>query len=172
MKIINKVIDWIEDQLLWVLMVAMTIIVFLQVILRVTGGTLSWTEETARYIYLWVIYLGCCRGVRMNSEISVDVIRNLLKDESRAQAVYDLIRVVLCAVFAAVFVRYSIAMIERLVQRPKYSPACHYNMIIVYMSSVTGSILMLFRYLQNIFKGIALVINPQKSFGNTGGEGE
>ena len=55
MKAINKVIDWLEDYLLIILMIAMTCVVMAQVILRMTGGNLKWTEETARYMYIWVI---------------------------------------------------------------------------------------------------------------------
>lgn len=161
MRIMNKAIDWVEDYLILALMVVMPIVIFVQIVLRVTGGSLKWTEETARYLYIWVIYLGCSRGVRLHSELSVDAIRNVLKDGSRARAVYDLATTLLCAAFAAVFVRYSIAMIENLVKRPQYSAACHYNMILVYLSSVLASVLMLIRYLQNIYRGILAVLHPQ-----------
>lgn len=161
--ILNKVIDWIEEQMLWVLMIAMVVIVFIQVVLREVGSPLSWTEETARYVYLWMCYLGCSRGVRFRSEVSVDVIRNLFKDESKARAVYDFVGLVVSTVFSFIFVRYSIIMIGKLIQQPQHSPACHYNMILVYMSVVVSSILMLFRYLQNIYKEILLFISPQRT---------
>ena len=43
-------------------------------------------------------------------------------------------------------------------------------MIIVYMSSVVGSILMLIRYLTTIYKRILLVIHPQRNICDNGGE--
>lgn len=161
-KMLNRVIDWIEEQMLWILMFAMVVIVFIQVVLRELGSPLSWTEETARYVYLWMCYLGCSRGVRFRSEVSVDVIRNLFKDESKARAVYDLVGLVISTVFSFIFARYSIMMIGKLIQQPQHSPACHYNMIFVYMSVVVSSILMLFRYLQNMYKEILLFIDPQR----------
>jgi len=170
MKFIGKLLNQTEDYLLIILMTVMPIVIFLQIVLRITGSPLSWTEETARYMFLWVIYLGCARGVRNHTELSVDMLRQLLKKDGRARAVYDLITAILCAVFAAVFVRYSVAMIENLIVYPKYSPACQYNMIIVYMSSVVGSILMLIRYLTTIYKRILLVIHPQRNICDNGGE--
>lgn len=162
MKQISKVIDWIEDWLIFVLMVVMPIVIVCQVFLRVTNQPLRWTEETARYLFIWVIYLGCSRSVRMKSELSVDAVQNMLRDGTRARAVFDLVAAVLCVIFAAVFVRYSIALIINMVKFPKYSPACHYNMIIVYLSSVVGSILMLARYAYRAIQKIGLVIHPQK----------
>ncbi len=162
-KVLNKVIDWMEEQMLWVLMVAMVVIVFVQVVLRELGSPLSWTEETARYVYLWMCYLGCSRGVRLNSEVSVDIIRNLFKDESKGQAVYNLIGLVISAIFSFIFVRYSIVMIGKLIQQPQHSAACHYNMVFVYMSVVVSSVLMLFRYLQKIYTGMVMFVNSQRS---------
>lgn len=163
MEMLNKVIDWIEEQMLWVLMIVMVVVVFIQIVLREFGSPLSWTEETARYVYLWVCYLGCSRGVRLNSEISVDFIRNLFKDKSKARAVFDLIGLVISAVFSFIFVWYSIVVIGKLIERPQHSSAVGYHMSIVFMSVVVCSILMLFRYLQKIYKEIVMFINPQRS---------
>lgn len=163
MKLINKIIDWIEDYLLMILMIAMTAVVFMQIILRVTGGDLRWTEETARYMFTWVIYLGASRSVRDHAELSIDMVRNFFKDETRAQAIYDLIRTVLCVVFALVFLRYSFALLQNMAMRPQYSPACQYNMIIVYVSSFVASILMLIRYLQEVVQDVRKVIDPRNS---------
>ena len=163
MKLINKIIDLIEDYLLIVLMAVMVVVVFLQVVLRVMGGDLSWTEETARYLFTWVIYLGASRSVRDHAELSIDMVRGLFKDETRALAIYDLIRTVLCIVFAAVFIRYSFALLQNMAVRPQYSPACQYNMMLVYVSSFIASALMLFRYLQELLQDVLNVINPHRN---------
>lgn len=170
MKVINKVMDWIEDNLLMVLMVVMTGVVMAQVILRMTGGNLKWTEETARYMYIWVIYLGASRAVRNHSELSVDIVRSLFKDAGRAQAVYDTVRTVMCIVFSAVFVRYSFAIIQNMMARPQYSPACQYNMVIVYISSIIAAVLMLIRYVQEVIQDILRIIDPRRGEQKEGGE--
>ena len=171
-KVINKVIDWIEDHLLMVLMVVMTGVVMAQVVLRMTGGNLKWTEETARYMYIWVIYLGASRAVRNHGELSVDIVRTLFKDAGRAQTVYDTIRTVMCVAFSVVFVRYSFAIIQNMMVRPQYSPACKYNMVIVYLSSIIAAVLMVIRYLQELVQDILTVIDPSRREKKEGGEDE
>ena len=174
MRILNRAIDWVEDNLLIVLMFVMPIVIFLQIVLRVAGQPLKWTEETARYLYIWVIYMGCSRGVRSHSMLSVNALQGLLKEGGRARAVFDMVTLLLCLLFTVVFVRYSIAMIENLVVHPKYSPACQYNMIIVYLSTVAASVLMLIRYLQDLVKGIQSIVHPQAQVAQhtDGGDGE
>jgi TRAP-type C4-dicarboxylate transport system permease small subunit len=170
MKIVNKAIDWLEDNLLMILMFVMPIVIFLQIVLRVTGQPLKWTEETARYMYIWVIYVGCSRGVRNHNMLSVNVLQNLLKEGGRARAIFDMVTLLLCLLFTGVFVRYSVAMIQNLIAHPKYSPACQYNMIIVYLSTVVASVLMLIRYLQDLVQMIQNIIHPQKVDIENGGD--
>ena len=170
MRILNKAIDWLEDNLLIILMFIMPIVIFLQIVLRIAGQPLKWTEETARYMYIWVIYVGCSRGVRNHTMLSVNAVQGLLKEGGRARAVFDLVTLLLCLLFTVVLVRYSIAMIENLVIHPKYSPACQYNMIVVYLSTVVASVLMLIRYLQDLVKGIRQVIHPQAVEEENGGD--
>ncbi len=172
MKVINKVMNWIEDYLLIILMIVMTGVVMAQVILRMTGGNLKWTEETARYMYIWVIYLGASRAVRNHAELSVDIVRTLFKDASRAQAIYDTLRTVMCIVFSVVFVRYSFAIIQNMMVRPQYSPACQYNMLFVYLSSIIAAALMVIRYLQEIVRDVLRIIDPHRGEKKEGGEAE
>lgn len=172
MKLINKVVDLIEEYALCVFMVVMTGVVIAQIVLRTTGGNLKWTEETARYLFAWVIYLGAARSVRNHAELSIDMVRGLFKDGTRALAFYDLIRTVLCVVFAVVFARYSFALIQNMMIRPQYSPACKYNMIIVYLSSFVAALLMIFRYVQEVVEDVKKLINPAKYMSVKEGDAE
>lgn len=171
MKAICKAVDWIEDSLIFVLMIVMPLVILCQVFLRITHQPLRWTEETARYLFIWVIYLGCSRSVRMGSELSVDAVQTALKDGSRAKALFNFVTTLLCVVFAAVFVRYSIALVVNMLEYPKYSPACHYNMILVYLSSVVSSLLMLARYLYQLMQRGAQILRPQGGEPENGGMG-
>lgn len=172
MKLVNKVVDLIEEYALCVLMVVMTAVVIAQIVLRTVGGNLKWTEETARYLFAWVIYIGASRSVRSHSELSIDLVRGAFKDGTRALAVYDMIRTVLCIVFAAVFARYSFALIQNMMIRPQYSPACRYNMILVYASSFLAALLMLLRYIQEVVEDVKKIIDPAKYMSVKEGDAE
>ena len=53
---IRKLIDNLEEYFVVATMALMTLLVFVQVIMRyVFISSLSWSEELARFIFLWVI---------------------------------------------------------------------------------------------------------------------
>ncbi|MGO1480530.1 MAG: TRAP transporter small permease [Brachybacterium sp.] len=66
------------------LMIAMVLILFVQVISRfVFSNSLSWSEELARYMFIWMIYL-CLGSVTIRSEhIVIDVLILRLKPAAR-----------------------------------------------------------------------------------------
>ncbi|MCL2601411.1 MAG: TRAP transporter small permease subunit, partial [Treponema sp.] len=48
------------------LMSFMVIILFIQVIMRrVFNNSLFWSEELARYMFIWLVYLGISHGARL-----------------------------------------------------------------------------------------------------------
>ncbi len=50
MKKLLYFLDHIEEYLLMIMMAAMAIIVFIQVVFRVIGSSLPWSEEMSRYL--------------------------------------------------------------------------------------------------------------------------
>lgn len=59
--------------------VVMTIMVFLQVIFRyVLGEALSFSEELARYMFIWSVAMGTALALRTHSHIGVEIFVELL----------------------------------------------------------------------------------------------
>ena len=72
-----KVLKWLDANLekycCVVLMSVMTVIIFVQVVARyVFQNSLSWSEELARYIFIWLVYLGISYGCQMRKHIKID----------------------------------------------------------------------------------------------------
>ncbi len=66
--------------LLIIMVPAMTGIVFVQVILRyVFLSPLSWIEELARYLLVWISCFGAAYGVRKGEHIAVMFLNNMFK---------------------------------------------------------------------------------------------
>jgi len=63
----------------------MTAIIFMQVILRyIFMSPLSWPEELARYLLIWISCLGSAYAVREGMHISVAFIKNKLPQSTQA----------------------------------------------------------------------------------------
>ena len=65
-----KILSSITEKILFVLLTAMTLIVFAQVLFRYLFQTpLYWSEEAARYIMIWIVFLGASIGIRKGSHL-------------------------------------------------------------------------------------------------------
>ena len=65
MKVLKWLDEYAEISICVALLSAMTLILAVQVFMRyVMGASLSWSEELARYLFIWLIYLGISFGAR------------------------------------------------------------------------------------------------------------
>jgi len=63
-----------EERLLVASLVFTVVLIFIQVIMRyVFNNSLSWSEELARYIFIWQIWLGTGVGIRLKEQIRVEL---------------------------------------------------------------------------------------------------
>lgn len=84
------------------LMTAITVVVFLQVISRyVLAYPLDWPEELARMLFVWVALLGAVLALRRAAHFSIEALVNLLPVPAR-RGVSILLRVTLLAFLAGV----------------------------------------------------------------------
>ena len=86
-KINQRVLSFCQLGMVGILPV-MTLIVFVQVILRYGfHNSLSWVEELARYMLVWVTCLGSVYASEKGLHVSVDVLRSRLRGRMRIAAV-------------------------------------------------------------------------------------
>jgi TRAP-type C4-dicarboxylate transport system permease small subunit len=85
--------------------------VTLQMISRFTAliPAWIWTEEMARFLFIWMVMLGAMIGVRDGSHFECDVWPEL---KPRANALLHIVSMVFVLVFALVFVWYGIRFVQ------------------------------------------------------------
>lgn len=64
-KIILAFLDHFESWICQFLLVFFVVVVFIQIILRFFNASLPWTEEIARFAFLWFILFGACYATRL-----------------------------------------------------------------------------------------------------------
>ena len=102
----RKITEWYARLLRWLLAVAVGILIFpvsLQIFSRYTELIPSyiWTEEMARFLFVWMIMIGAMLGIHEGRHFEVDVWPRLAP---RPQAVLRLFSNLAVLVFALVFV--------------------------------------------------------------------
>ena len=75
MKVLKFLDENLEKMLCVIFLALMSIIIVLQVFFRyVLNNSLSWSEELARYLFIWMIYIGISYGVKLDKHICVDAV--------------------------------------------------------------------------------------------------
>ena len=87
---------------LWVLVALMIAVTFVQVVFRYgLDSSLSSSEELARYLFVWIIFIGTSVATRRRKHIFVEVLVALMPRALRMWA--DLLGVIASVVFFSVF---------------------------------------------------------------------
>ena len=75
MRKILHIYDKIEENVLIIMLAVSVLVVFFQVVMRyVFNSSLVWSEELARYLYIWMGWLGISIVERNKTHIAVDVL--------------------------------------------------------------------------------------------------
>ena len=99
------------DVLLGISVAALMVPVTIQIIARYTAliPAWIWTEEMARFLFIWMVMLGAMIGVREGTHFEVDVWPQL---SERGNALLRIVTYAFILVFACVFVWYGIRFVQ------------------------------------------------------------
>lgn len=91
----------VEYFLVAVMIAVMAIVNFLQVVFRyVIEGSLPWSEELLRFLFVWTTFLGAGIGVRKGAHLGLTIIVNNLPPKLKKFVVF--INYLICIVFSAI----------------------------------------------------------------------
>lgn len=139
----------LESVVIVALMAAMSALIGMQIFMRyVMGASLSWSEELARYLFIWMTYLGIACAVRQNAHIRVTMLTDLLPERIRLW-----VPVLTATIFAgfAVFVMYQgWFFVEKIFRFGQKSASLGIPMGYVYLAPLTGFGLVTIRLAQMI----------------------
>ena len=102
-----RALNWLLGASVGILVIPVT----LQMLARQTGliPNWIWTEEMARFLFIWMVMLGAMVGVREGTHFDVDVWPEL---KPRTNALLRVVSMLLVLVFALVFVWYGFKFLQ------------------------------------------------------------
>ena len=164
MKVLKFLDQRLEEIFLVVLMTAAVIIVAMQIIGRkFTSTALPWSEEIARYIFLWLTWVGAAFATKERRHVMIDVVYNQLP--KLGKRVCTIISTVVWIIFLAMMVRLSLKLPLSVASGGQIAVGSGLPMWVPYASIPTGMGLMLFRLLQNCYHDLK-AIKEEKEGGN------
>ena len=146
MKVINWLDKHLEEYILIVLSICTVFIVFIQVVMRyVFGESLTWSEEVARYVFIWMIYVGISYGVQKEKHLGVDAFPMLF--EKKGRIIIDMIASFSFFIFAVVMTYFGLDIVLKVTRE---SAALELPLEWVYAAPVIGMILTSIRLIQKL----------------------
>lgn len=108
-RIINK----LEEGIISLLLASMTILVFIEVVLRFGFNTgVLWAEELTLLLSAWMVLFGASYGVKVGSHIGVDALIKTLP--RKAARVVGAVAVIAALVYCGIYLKGSFVYLEKM----------------------------------------------------------
>jgi len=147
LKKINCGITKIVEVVIVIFALVMVLACFAQICTRLAGVPLSWSEELARYMAVWLTFLGAAYALRKQTLVAVEILYEKLQGISR-KALYLFISV-LILLFCYNLIRYGWAFANKFMAQK--SPAMQIPKGLVYLSAPLCGILMVLYQIEVVY---------------------
>jgi len=138
--VLNSLIGWVLAAMLAVISVVVLIQVVVRFVLTAVGISISaaWTEELARYLLCWMVFLGAAYGCRKAQLMSLDFAVSRLPGVFGQVARY--VALVICLGFFLLLIQVGWAFME--FGRSETSPVMRLSMQWIYAAIPVGAAVM------------------------------
>nr|WP_308657476.1 TRAP transporter small permease [uncultured Agathobacter sp.] len=149
-KILHYLDEYLEEFLMVVFLIAMTLIMGIQVFSRyILGMSLSWSEEITRYLFIWSAFLSVSLCTRKCISIKIDQFIQLFP--KRGKSLWKVLNLTVEFVFFVYLIPYSFIYLKNTIESGQVSPACGIPMYYVQAAPFVCFIITAFRIAQRWF---------------------
>ncbi len=157
-KFLDK-LETVEKIFLGITVAIMVIVMIYQVILRYCfSAANSWSEELARYLFIYDVMVAAAIATRKNSHLQVDFLINLLKP--RLKNIFTIAATAVGIIFLVFLFNYSLTLCQTAASN--ISAGLKISMSIPYACMPIGAVLMILTSLEVILKNISEMREPNK----------
>ena len=158
MKFLN---EHLEACFIVPLMFLMSIIIFVQVVMRyVFHSSLTWSEEMAIYLFVWLFYFSVAYTAKKEAHIRIDAAINIYPKKARPYV--EILSEIIVLAFAIFIAATSVTVFQKITASGQISPALHVPMQFVYAAPLVGFFLTAIRQIQCIIKKIKGLHNHEE----------
>lgn len=153
-KIFNTCLDKFEDYSVTILYLVMIAVIFAQIVSRAWGASLPWSEELARYVMAYAVFIGASIAAKEGAHIGIIAFIHALPPGPKK--FMRVIAMFMAFIFSVLLVYLSLIILQFLIEFGQLSPAMRVPMWMVYAALPLGASLMSIRFLQATYKQFTL----------------
>ncbi|MDR1245902.1 MAG: TRAP transporter small permease [Clostridiales Family XIII bacterium] len=155
---IKKFLDNFEEYILLPSLAFSLALIFFQVVMRyVFMNSLSWSEELARYIFIWQLWLGVSYAAKKQCHIRIRILEGALNEKQKK--ILETIVIVIWFGFGCFIAVQGYLIAARIGAYGQTSSALGLPMVYAYMAVPVGAVLMNIRLIQNL----VILYRPNKA---------
>jgi len=154
---VKKLIDFIDKTPITkfcssMLIMAMAVVMFMNVVLRYVGGfSFNWGDEILRYICIYMAFLGTAAGWRYGTHIGVTLfVEKLLPDKIRKY--FRLMADIVAILFMTIITYFGFLLMLKIMDSGQVSAALQLPMYFIYGIVPVCGVLSILQMLLQIFK--------------------
>jgi TRAP-type C4-dicarboxylate transport system permease small subunit len=152
---LKKIWDHLEEIFLIPSLMFSVALIFTQVVMRYAFfNSLSWSEELARYLFIWQIWIGVSYAARNRSHLRITMIKERLGP--RGQEALELIVTIVWIGFALFIAARGFSLVMKTSMFGQKSPALQLPMAWAHLAVPVGCLLMVIRLIENTVRDFAL----------------
>nr|WP_326184317.1 TRAP transporter small permease [uncultured Oscillibacter sp.] len=160
----KKILLWldehIEELIGAILLGIVTILISVGVFFRyVLNNSLSWSDELARYCFIWAVFVGMGLAVKNDGNMKINILEMAFPKIAPALCV---IQDLIYFVFLVYLIRPTIEVLAKFTTNPQPSPAMQIPMQFVYASFMAGIGFAIFRLAEKYFRKIRAYLLHRK----------
>lgn len=169
MKVLKWLDENLEETILVVLMLIMSLTMGVQIIARyIFNSPLSWSEELSRFLFVWSGFLSISYCFKKQISIKIDQVVSFFPE--KIAIIFKLVEKITMLVFYFYMIPFAWTYFNNAVVSGQLSPAMQIPMYIIYIAPLVGFILSIIRLIQNViekFKELMQIHNAKP--GQVGG---
>lgn len=157
MRLLNRLLDHLEEWLIATFMAVATLIIFVAVVHRMSAKVdwlwdytgridLTWAQELCIFLFIWMAKFGAAYGVRTGIHIGVDLL--VMHASPRWQKRLVVLALLLGALFTAIIATLGARWVMFMHESGQVTADLEWPRWIVYLCIPLGSGLMCYRFLQ------------------------
>ena len=146
-----KIWDHLEEFILVYSLMVSVALVFVQVVMRrVFNNSLSWSEELARYLYVWQTWLGVSYAARNGTHLRITMLKDRLP--AKVQQVLEVFVTLVWLGFGIFVIYQGMGVVNTISSFGQKSSALKIPMQLCYLSVPVGMFLMCIRIVERTIK--------------------
>lgn len=168
-KKFGNLFNKIEENALIIALAIMVAVIFFQVVMRyIFNNSPSWSEEFARYLFVWFSWMGVSAGLKDNEHLKVELLSIALKKRGllKSNEVINILVSLVWLFTTAVVTFYGFEVVMAQMDMNVLTPAMRAPVWIAYLSIPACSGIVGIRLLVKIFESLKNI------FGKTNSESE